>query len=76
MMHALGMKHEMARCDRDNYVEIFLANVMSGFENNFDKECGPEYTDLGNTYDFGSLMQYETDASRATGWRPSRCARV
>ena len=67
MMHALGMKHEMARCDRDNYVEIFLANVMSGFENNFDKECGPEYTDLGNTYDFGSLMQYETDAFSSNG---------
>lgn len=67
MMHALGMHHEMARCDRDSYIDVFLANVIDGKQFNFDKECGSNFTDLGDAYDFGSLMQYETDAFSSNG---------
>ena len=61
MLHALGVFHEQSRCDRDGYVEVLLANVTSGKEGNFDKECSGA-TDLGFTYDFGSIMHYSLDA--------------
>jgi hypothetical protein len=61
MMHALGIFHEQSRCDRDDFVEILIANVESGKENNFDKECAGA-TDLGYNYDFGSMMHYPLDA--------------
>jgi len=57
MMHALGMFHEQSRCDRDDFVEILFDNVEDGKENNFDKECDGA-TDLGDNYDFGSMMHY------------------
>jgi PKD repeat protein len=65
-MHALGMFHEQSRCDRDTYVEILIANVESGKENNFDKECDGA-TDLGDNYDFGSMMHYSLDAFSSNG---------
>ena len=61
MMHALGMFHEQSRCDRDDFVEILLDNVEDGKENNFDKECDGA-TDLGDNYDFGSMMHYSLAA--------------
>lgn len=65
LLHALGQHHEQSRCDRDTFVEIVLANVESGKENNFDKECDAA-TDLG-VYDFGSIMHYSQDAFSTNG---------
>lgn len=56
VLHSLGMFHEQSRCDRDGYVEILSANITSGREFNFNKECSGT-TDLG-AYNFGSLMHY------------------
>lgn len=64
-LHALGMYHEQSRCDRDDYVEILLANVISGKEFNFDKECSGT-TGLG-AYDFGSIMHYGLDFFSSNG---------
>lgn len=66
MMHALGMFHEQSRCDRDEFVEILFDNVEDGKENNFDKECDGA-TDLGDNYDFGSMMHYPLDAFSTNG---------
>ncbi|MDB4882264.1 MAG: hypothetical protein JWL95_1030 [Gemmatimonadetes bacterium] len=66
MMHSLGMFHEQSRCDRDDFVEILSANVESGKEFNFDKECAGA-TDLGYNYDFGSMMHYPLDAFSSNG---------
>jgi PKD repeat protein len=66
MMHALGMFHEQSRCDRDDFVEILFDNVEDGKENNFDKECDGA-TDLGDNYDFGSMMHYSLDAFSKNG---------
>ncbi|HEX7977110.1 MAG TPA: M12 family metallopeptidase, partial [Gemmatimonadaceae bacterium] len=66
MMHALGMFHEQSRCDRDDFVEILLANVEDGQEGNFDKECDGA-TDLGDNYDFGSMMHYSLTAFSKNG---------
>lgn len=56
--HSLGILHEQSRNDRDQFVEIKYANILEGFESNFDK-FGPaqgffDYFD----YDYGSLMHY------------------
>lgn len=57
ILHALGMWHEMSRCDRDTYVTIQWANVVGGvLNNNFHKECDGA-TDYFQ-YDEGSIMHY------------------
>jgi len=66
MMHALGMFHEQSRCDRDEFVEILFDNVIEDKKNNFDKHCD-DATDLGDNYDFGSMMHYGLDAFSSNG---------
>lgn len=56
LLHALGMKHEQARCDRDSYVTIQTANILSGKEHNFVKWCDG-FTDY-ESYAEGSIMHY------------------
>jgi len=63
--HALGMMHEHARADRDEYVEIHWDNIQSGKAGNFFKSSGGD-DDLV-PYDLGSLMHYSaTDFSNGT----------
>jgi len=66
MLHALGMFHEQSRCDRDEFVEILSDNITDGEADNFDKECDGA-TDLGDNYDFGSMMHYPLDAFSKNG---------
>lgn len=55
--HALGMWHEMSRCDRDTYVTIQWANVQGGvFNNNFEAHCAGATDYL--QYDEHSIMHY------------------
>jgi PKD repeat protein len=61
MLHALGMYHEQTRCDRDTYVEILFDNIIEDKKHNFDKNCDGA-TDIGDNYDFGSIMHYPLDA--------------
>lgn len=65
ILHALGMWHEQSRCDRDSYVQIYLDNVISGEEYNFDKHC-TNATDV-RSYDEGSVMHYGAYAFSANG---------
>ncbi|KAB2897674.1 MAG: hypothetical protein F9K40_12490 [Kofleriaceae bacterium] len=58
--HTIGLKHEQARCDRDNHVRVFFDNVQSGKAGNFDKWCDG-FSDHG-AYDFDSLMHYSSYA--------------
>ena len=66
MLHALGMFHEQTRCDRDTYVEILFDNILDDKKNNFEKNCDGA-TDLGDNYDFGSIMHYPLDAFTSNG---------
>jgi PKD repeat protein len=66
IMHSLGMYHEQSRCDRDEWVEILLDNVEDGEAHNFDKKCD-NATDIGDEYDFGSMMHYPLDAFSSNG---------
>jgi len=53
--HALGMDHEQARPDRDEYVKVEWENIKPGFEDEF--KVNPEaYTE--EPYDYMSLMHY------------------
>jgi hypothetical protein len=56
ILHALGMFHEQTRCDRDSFVTIHTANITSGYENNFTKQC-TNATDY-SSYAEGSIMHY------------------
>jgi hypothetical protein len=58
--HVLGLDHEQNRSDRDKYVKVNLENVMKGYEGAFAQRPSL-YKDLG-TYDYDSIMHYETDA--------------
>ena len=53
--HALGLWHEQSRADRDNYIKINWANIISGMSYNFDKH--PEAAMTGS-YDLDSVMHY------------------
>lgn len=54
--HSLGLIHEQARNDRDQYVEILWDNIEAGHAGNFTQV--PFATiDIGN-YDFNSIMHY------------------
>ena len=61
--HALGMKHEHQRSDRDNYVDILFGNIEDGKEDNFEIAA----TDNFGDYDFESIMHYRKDAFSKNG---------
>ncbi|OWA52346.1 putative Embryonic protein UVS.2 [Hypsibius exemplaris] len=57
LMHALGFFHEQSRIDRDDYVEINMANIREGDDQaQFQKYLNT--TAFGEPYDFGSVLHY------------------
>lgn len=58
--HALGVTHEQMRADRDNFVTVYLANVVPGMEGNFTQKPWA-YRDLG-PYCLESIMHYPSNA--------------
>lgn len=65
LLHALGMGHEHARCDRDSYVQVVTANIDPTRTGNFDKLCDG-WTD-SYAYDEGSIMHYPPNAFSVNG---------
>ncbi|CAH1257391.1 ASTL [Branchiostoma lanceolatum] len=65
LMHAVGFWHEHQRPDRDDYVTIRLQNVEQDEQYNFDKQT--DTRTQGMSYDYGSVMHYESDAFSANG---------
>uniref|UniRef100_A0A0N5A6P2 Zinc metalloproteinase n=1 Tax=Parastrongyloides trichosuri TaxID=131310 RepID=A0A0N5A6P2_PARTI len=62
--HALGVYHQQARPDRDNFVSINISNIIPNTERNFIKESVRNASDYGIAYDYGSAMHYRrTDFS-------------
>ena len=63
--HVVGLWHEQSREDRDLFVTINFANIISGMEHNFDQHI-TDGDDVG-AYDFGSIMHYPRDAFTRNG---------
>lgn len=62
VLHAMGVFHEHTRYDRDNFVEIIEENIIEGYESSFAKRSPDHTDDLGVTYDYGSVMHYNSYA--------------
>jgi len=69
--HALGMGHEQARPDRDEYVEIHEDRIQDGKQHNFDITRGG---DTERPYDLLSIMHYDAD-SFSTSDKPTITAK-
>ena len=63
--HSLGLWHEQGRLDRNQFVQIVFANIVSGMNRNFDQNTADGF-DLG-AYDYGSIMHYPAYAFSANG---------
>ena len=59
--HTLGYIHTQSRIDRDNYVTIVSANIITDYAANFYKWYYGTIRFLDTTfpYDFGSFMHYD-----------------
>ncbi|KAI8485974.1 hypothetical protein Bbelb_362950 [Branchiostoma belcheri] len=65
LMHVVGFWHEHQRPDRDDYVTIRLQNAEERYHHAFDKL--PNSRKLGLSYDYGSIMHYESYAFSING---------
>uniref|UniRef100_A0A0N5A2X6 Metalloendopeptidase n=1 Tax=Parastrongyloides trichosuri TaxID=131310 RepID=A0A0N5A2X6_PARTI len=61
-MHALGVRHEMSRPDRDEYIEVLSQNIFPFVMNNFKSDPVDKAETYGFKYDFGSIMHYSKTA--------------
>ena len=59
--HVIGFWHEQSRPDRDQYIEVIRANILPGFESNFNKKEEDEVDSLGVGYDYNSIMHYDSN---------------
>ncbi|XP_066533953.1 meprin A, alpha (PABA peptide hydrolase), tandem duplicate 1 [Hoplias malabaricus] len=58
LLHALGFYHMQSRQDRDDYVKIWLDQVIDGLQHNFNKYDDSFVTDMNTPYDYESVMHY------------------
>eukprot|EP00516_Mucochytrium_quahogii_P011638 CAMPEP_0203784288 /NCGR_PEP_ID=MMETSP0100_2-20121128/381_1 /ASSEMBLY_ACC=CAM_ASM_000210 /TAXON_ID=96639 /ORGANISM=" , Strain NY0313808BC1" /LENGTH=298 /DNA_ID=CAMNT_0050686249 /DNA_START=177 /DNA_END=1073 /DNA_ORIENTATION=- len=70
-LHALGFWHEQSSLDRDDYVDIYPENMISGTSHNFQKRH--DTATYGFKFDYGSLMQYGEYAFSKNGQKTINC---
>ncbi len=58
--HALGLKHEQSRPDRDKYIKIIEGNVKKGKKHNFDVIPSKWHPIALDNFDFSSIMLYHS----------------
>ncbi|VDN02044.1 unnamed protein product [Thelazia callipaeda] len=65
LMHVIGFIHEHQRDDRDYFVNILWQNVVPGAHADFEKLNSARLSYYGETYDYFSIMHYDsTEGSR------------
>jgi hypothetical protein len=57
--HALGLMHEHARADRDQFITIIWENIAAPQQPQYYR--GPQYEDVG-AFDFDSIMLYGSES--------------
>jgi hypothetical protein len=62
--HVVGLFHEHARHDRDQFIIVNYDNIIQEYQ--FDFDVPDESADIGN-YDFLSIMHYPSNAFSANG---------
>jgi hypothetical protein len=68
LMHVLGFHHEQCRPDRDSFLTVNLENVEANMRHNFNKYVwGSSVQNQGSTYDYASIMHYDTTAFTMNG---------
>lgn len=60
LMHALGVLHEQARDDRDNFIEIKWDNIKEDAKKNYQIEGNAT---IRSAYDYCSIMQYGSSSN-------------
>ncbi|MEZ0606988.1 M12 family metallopeptidase [Fibrella sp. WM1] len=70
--HTIGLYHEHSRGDRDTYVTVNLANVATGYQDDFKTylQLGRDGFDMAGGLDFNSIMLYDSYAFSGNG-RPT-----
>ena len=63
-LHAMGLGHEQARQDRDDYINVNKKAIEDGKEAEFDQD---NFGNPEKPYDMLSLMHYEQDAYTTDG---------
>ncbi|TNM87641.1 hypothetical protein fugu_005862 [Takifugu bimaculatus] len=74
-LHALGLRHEQSRADRDDYVDIMWDRIVPGKEHNFKMNDDTMTSALGVPYDYSSVMHY-SKMSFATGSEPTIVTKI
>uniref|UniRef100_A0A5S6QZ76 Metalloendopeptidase n=1 Tax=Trichuris muris TaxID=70415 RepID=A0A5S6QZ76_TRIMR len=67
LMHSVGFWHEHERQDRDNYVEIIWRNIRPGAHSQFNKVDPSESNTYGESYDYRSIMHYDSKSFSRNG---------
>ncbi len=69
--HALGLKHEQCRADRDEYIVVYYDNIKSDRRHNFDKVSGSAYK-TSAAFDYSSVMIYNSYITDPNFVRPTK----
>uniref|UniRef100_A0A0N4ZCW6 Metalloendopeptidase n=1 Tax=Parastrongyloides trichosuri TaxID=131310 RepID=A0A0N4ZCW6_PARTI len=66
--HALGLRHEHQRIDRDRYITILKENIPQGFYSNImTLDDKGKYTFFNISYDYASVMHYPSILDNSNG---------
>ncbi|KJH50660.1 astacin [Dictyocaulus viviparus] len=65
--HALGLFHTQSRHDRDDFITVYLENLLPGWDTQFVKHTSETNYNYNFTYDYGSVMQYGARSVSSNG---------
>ncbi|XP_014252232.2 meprin A subunit beta-like [Cimex lectularius] len=74
--HAAGFWHEMNRPDRDDWIYIYWNNIIPNFAHAFAKHDSHTVNNLGETFDYKSIMMYDEYAFSKNGVSPTLQAKT
>eukprot|EP00666_Eupelagonemidae_sp_cell4sb_P011943 gene11943-8727_t len=78
-LHTFGFRHEHARPDRDDFIQVIMGNVEAGKEHNFDKMSEDDWLTSSNThdeFDWDSIMLYGSTVFAVDNSNPTMLKRA